>query len=232
MLGRASTLKEETCHLEEEAQWLETEGLGKLEAAVAGSEAEGFYRLLRGAIAHPPISSALPPSKKVHHTPSATVSHLPHQESTGPKVSKPTMGIAEQELEAALPASEEALPAHMQPLCIQLGASRECTEARLKVAKRDHQPHMPQSACMCTNCTWGGVGVSLLLQIVLQPRHILMPQEESCQLVNGRLLAQEAVRMVGGEYISHIMSSHFCTYKMSFHLIIVFLVHIYCYLNS
>ena len=166
MLRRASTLKEEACCLEEEAQQLEMEGLGKIEAAVAGSEAEGFYRLLRRAIAHPPTSVALPPSKKACHAPSATASHLPPQESTGPDIFKPVTGITEQASEAAspaaLPALEEALPTHMQSLCIQLGASRECIDARLKVANRDHQPHMPQSVCMCTKCTWGGVGVSLL----------------------------------------------------------------------
>ena len=135
------------------------EGLGKVKAAVAGLEAEGFYGILRGAIAHPPTSSALAHSKKACHTPSTTISYLPHQESTGPEVSKSATGIAEQASEAvsptALPASEEALPTHMQPLHIQLGASRECTDAGLKVAKMDHQPHMPQSACMCAKCTWG-----------------------------------------------------------------------------
>ena len=30
----------------------------------------------------------------------------------------------------------------------------------------------------------GGVGVSLLWQIILQPRHILTPQEKSPQIVN------------------------------------------------
>ena len=60
MLKRASSLKEEAHTLEEEAQCLEMEGLGKVEATVAGSEAEGFYGLLRGAIAHSSISSASP----------------------------------------------------------------------------------------------------------------------------------------------------------------------------
>ena len=49
-------MKEEACQLEKEAQHLDTAGLGKIEAAVAGLEVEGLYRLLRGAISHPSIS--------------------------------------------------------------------------------------------------------------------------------------------------------------------------------
>ena len=110
MLKRVSSLKEEACRLEEEAQHLEMEGLGKVEVAVAGLEVEGFYGLLRGAIAHSSISSA-PPLKKAHHISSATVSHLPPQEPTGiiPEVSNPAAMMAEQALEAASPTPEEAL---------------------------------------------------------------------------------------------------------------------------
>ena len=72
-----------------EAQHLETEGLEKLEMAVAGSEVEGFYGLLRGAVLHSSMSSAQSPPKKVCHTPSATISHPPPQESQKPKVSGP-----------------------------------------------------------------------------------------------------------------------------------------------
>ena len=77
MLKRVSSLKEEAHQLEEEAQYLEMGGLGKVEAAMAGLEVEGFYGLLRGAITHPSISSVPPPPKKAHHAPSTTVSHLP-----------------------------------------------------------------------------------------------------------------------------------------------------------
>ena len=129
LLKRVSSLKEEAHQLEEKAQHLQMEGLEKVEVAVAGSEVEGFYKLLRGAIAHHPISSAPPPPKKAHHTPSTTVSHLPPQESTGPKVSGPTVDIPEQASEVAspatLPASEQTLPAGMQPLCIQLGGIKQ-----------------------------------------------------------------------------------------------------------
>ena len=56
---------------EMEAQHLEAEGLEKIEVVVAGSEAEGFYGLLRGAMLHFSISPAPTPHKKVCHTPSA-----------------------------------------------------------------------------------------------------------------------------------------------------------------
>ena len=56
---------------EEEVQHLEIEGLGKVEAEVAGLEVEGLYGLLRGAISHPSISSAPSPPKKACHIPSA-----------------------------------------------------------------------------------------------------------------------------------------------------------------
>ena len=96
--------------------------LGKVETVVAGSEAEGFYGLLRGAISHPSVSSAPPLPKKAHHIPSTTFSHLPPQEPTGvtPEASEPVTKMVEQAFKAASPASEEALPTNMQPLCIQL----------------------------------------------------------------------------------------------------------------
>ena len=64
LLKRASWLREE-------AQQLETKQFGKIIVAVAGSEAEGLYRLLRGAISHSPISSAPSPPKDL------TIPHLP-----------------------------------------------------------------------------------------------------------------------------------------------------------
>ena len=86
LLKRVSSLKEEACQLEEEAQCLETEGLAKVEVAVAGSEVEGFYRLLRGAIAHTPylqphlplrkLTMPHPPLSPVHPLRSLQVSHL------------------------------------------------------------------------------------------------------------------------------------------------------------
>ena len=77
LLKQASLLCKEVCKLELEAQWLEREGLEKMEVAVTGSEAEGFYGLLRGAVLHSSLPTSLPPPKKAHHAPSTTISNLP-----------------------------------------------------------------------------------------------------------------------------------------------------------
>ena len=112
---------EEAHKLESEAQHLETEGLEKMEAAVTGSEAEGFYGLLRGAVSHSSLPTSSPPPKKDCSAPSATVSHPPPQESKEPEASAPV----EQALESASltvpPVLGEEIPAHMQPICIQVG---------------------------------------------------------------------------------------------------------------
>ena len=96
-----------------------------MEAAVAGSEAEGFYGLLRGVISHSSLPTSSPPPKKACCAPSTTVSHLPPQESTGPEVSAPVDQALESVSLAVPPASEEAISAHMQPLCIQLGGCQK-----------------------------------------------------------------------------------------------------------
>ena len=104
---------------------MEMAGLGKIEAVVAGSEA-GLYRLLRGAISYPSAPSAPPIPKKVCHTLSATISCSPPGVwRCCTKASNPAVKDVKQVLEApspaAFPASEEALPTHIQHLCIQLG---------------------------------------------------------------------------------------------------------------
>ena len=88
--------------LEGRAQQLETEGWGKIREAVAGSEAEGLYGLLRGVTSHSHPLPSQPPSKKPCRAPSTTISQPPPQESTGPKVSVPAV-------QATGPASPAAL---------------------------------------------------------------------------------------------------------------------------
>ena len=102
-------------------QQLETEGWGKMREAVAGSEAEGLYGLLRGVTSHSHPLPSQPPLKKPHHAPSTTISQPPPQESTRPKVSDPAGQATGPASPAALSALEEAIPAHMQPLQIQVG---------------------------------------------------------------------------------------------------------------
>ena len=101
--------------------------------AVTGSEVEGFYGLLRGVTSHSHLLPSQPLFKKPCHAPHATTSQPPPWESTGPKVSDPADQAMEPASPAALSALEEAIPAHMQPLCIQVGASNECTDAGLRV---------------------------------------------------------------------------------------------------
>ena len=111
----------------EEAQHLETEGLQKVQLAVAGSEAEGSYRLLRGALSHYPMSTAQPPTKRHYQAPTATISKLPPQE---PKEVKPESsalpaegGILAQKAPslAVSQALEVAIPTHMAPLHLNVG---------------------------------------------------------------------------------------------------------------
>ena len=136
----------EAHRLEVEAQCLEMEELAKMEAAVAGSEAEGFYALLRGAISHSYLPTCSSPPKKACHAPSATVSHLPPQESTGPEASVP-------------PAPEEEIPAHMQPLCIQLGGIKRVYRCQVEGCKEG-----PSTSCttICAYIQKVHMGVGLV----------------------------------------------------------------------
>ena len=135
----------------EVAQWLEVEGLWKIESAVCGSEGDSFYRFLKRAVSHASGSPVQPPLKKHHPAPTVTVSHLPPQEPQRvvPKVSGFIAEKEKQALKVPSPASaetpEETIPAHMQPHHIQLWSIKRCIDARLKVIQRGHQPHMPLS---------------------------------------------------------------------------------------
>ena len=117
-----------------EAQHLEMEGLAKMETAVAGSEVEGFYGLLRGAISHSslPTSSLL---KKAYHAPSTTVSHLPPQESNEPEASTPAVQALESSSLTVPLVLEEEIPSHMQPLHIQLGGIKRVYRSQVEGCK-------------------------------------------------------------------------------------------------
>ena len=106
-----------------------------------GSEAEGLYGLLRGvtSCSHPLLSQ--PPTKRSHLIPSSPISQPPTQESTGPDAPDPTGQATVSASSAATSAPEGDILAHKQPLRIQLGVPSKCTSARLKTAKRAHQPH-------------------------------------------------------------------------------------------
>ena len=126
--------------MEAEAQQLETEGWGKFREAVVGSEAEGFYGLLRGVTSCSHLLLSQPPLPQSCLSPSVSIPQQPPQESTGPEVSDPVGQATVSGPPAATPAPEGNIPAHMQPLQIQLGEPSRYTSARLKAAKRAHQP--------------------------------------------------------------------------------------------
>ena len=155
MLHHASMKWEEVWKLEEEAQWPETEGWGKFREAVVGSEAEGFYGLLRGVTSCSHLLLSQPLLQRSCLVPSSSISQLPPQESTGPEASDPTGQATVSAPPAATPAPEGDIPTHMQPLRIQLGALSEYISTRLKVAKRGLHPHGPPSVPMCKRYTWG-----------------------------------------------------------------------------
>ena len=119
-LQQASSLHEEAHKLESEAQCLETEGLEKMEVVVIGSEAEGLYGLLRGAVAHSSLSTSSPPPKKTHHAPFSFIPHLPPQEPKEPKASIPTEQALES-ISSTAPSVGREIPANMQPFVISWG---------------------------------------------------------------------------------------------------------------
>ena len=154
LLQQASQMQEEAWKLEEMAQQLETEGWGKMREAVAGSEAEGLYELLRGVTLYSCPVPSQPPIKEPQFAPSITISQPPPQESTGPNVSKPAGQTTGPVSSAVPPAPEEAILAHMQPLRIQVGALKGYISAQLKIAKRVHQPHGPLSVPTLGRYAW------------------------------------------------------------------------------
>ena len=88
--------------------------------------------------------------------PSSPGPQAPAQESTGSDASDPAGQAMVSASSAATSAPVGDIPANMQPLRIQLGsAPNECTNARLKAAKRAHQPHRLLSAPMEEEYTWG-----------------------------------------------------------------------------
>ena len=89
-----------------------------MEGTVTGSEVEGLYGLLRGAVSHSSLPTSSPPPKKTLHAPSSTISHLPPQESMEPEASVPTEQALESTSSTASSVLEREIPANMQPLCI------------------------------------------------------------------------------------------------------------------
>ena len=141
LLHEASQKREEVQKLEEEAQQLEMEGWGNMREAVAGSEVEGIYGLLRGVTLCSCLCLSRPPLKRSCLTSSSSISQLPSQKSTGPEASDPAGQAMVSASPAATPAAEGDISAICNPLEYKWGAQSVCISARLKAAKRAHQPH-------------------------------------------------------------------------------------------
>ena len=118
-------LHEEVHKLESKTQCLETEGLEKMEVAITGSEVEGLYGLLRGAVVHSSISTSSPPPKKMHHAPFSFISDLPPQESKELEASVSTEQALESTSSTAPSVLEGEIPAKIQPLHIHLDGHQE-----------------------------------------------------------------------------------------------------------
>ena len=85
-----------------------------------------------------PISTSL---KEILPYPQLHCPQPPLQESTGPEALDPANQATVSTSPAATPALDEDIPAHMQPLRIQMGVPEEYISAGLKATKRAHQPH-------------------------------------------------------------------------------------------
>ena len=124
--------------LREEAQHLEMEGLGKNRGGSGRIGGRRSVQALEGShIIFPCVLYPTPPTK-CHHTQSATISKPPPQEPEAvPGASAP--GVKESKLALEVPSTdvsqtlEVVIPAHMAPLCLQLGASRGCISAGWRV---------------------------------------------------------------------------------------------------
>ena len=124
---------------------------------MAGSEVDSFYGLLGGAMSHSSMSSAPPPPKKVCHTPSATISHPPPQESQEPKAPGP----AEQRPESTSLTAPSVLEilANMQLLCIQLGGIKRVYRCQVEGCREGLST---SSATICTHVHRVHLGVGLV----------------------------------------------------------------------
>ena len=173
LLQSASLKREESRRLETEAQQLETEGWGKLREAIMGSEAEGFYGLLRGVTLHSCPLPSQPPPSCTRLSPSSPVFQQTPQESTGPEVSGPEGPATVSTSVATSSASEGNLPADMVTPLYSAGGCQKSVWMLGWGLQRG--PIHLTSSCLCpceespSRC---GVGVPPLQQIFLQPRHL------------------------------------------------------------
>ena len=87
---------------------------------MTGSEEEGLYELLRGAVVHSSLSTSSPPPKKTCHAPFSFFPHLPPQKPKEPEASVSAEEALESTSSTVPSVYEREIPANMQPLCIKL----------------------------------------------------------------------------------------------------------------
>ena len=100
-----------------------------------GSEAEGFYRLLRGVTLHSHLLPSQPPPSRACLSPSSPAPQQSPQESAGPEVSGPVGPVTVSASIAATPAPESNILADMQPLRIQLGGTKRVYQCQVEGCK-------------------------------------------------------------------------------------------------
>ena len=135
-----------------------------MELAAAGSEAEGLYGILRGALSHSPILMTQPPAKRHHQAPTATVSKPPTQEpeKVEPESFAPIHEghIPGQETSSLTisQALEVAIPANMTPLCLHVGDIKRVYMHQVEGCSE--RPSTSWTA-ICTHVHWAHFGVRL-----------------------------------------------------------------------
>ena len=127
--------------------------------AVAGSEAEGLYGLLKAVALYSHPVPSQPPIKKPHFTSSTTISQPPPQESIGPEVSELAGQATGPASSAAPPAPEEAIPAHMQPSRIQVGGAKRVYKCQVEDCKEGPST---SRATICAHIREAHLGVRLV----------------------------------------------------------------------
>ena len=138
---------------------METEGLEKMEVVVTGSEVEGLYGLLRGAVAYSSLSTSSPPPKKTHHAPFSFISHLPPHESKEPEASVSAEQTLESTSSTAPSVLEGEIPANMQPIHIQLEGIKRVHRCQVEGCREG-----PSTSCatICAHMHKVHLGVGLV----------------------------------------------------------------------
>ena len=129
---------------------------------VAGSEVEGIYGLLRGVTLCSHLLLSQPPLKRSCLTHSSSISQLPSQESTGPEASDPAGQAMVSASPAATPAPEGDIPAHMQPLRIQMGGTKHVYQCQVEGCK---EGPLTSWAAICAHVRKIHLGVRLVCSL-------------------------------------------------------------------